>query len=83
VDFSLIKNIPIREKLRLQLRAEIFNLFNTPQFAVPNAGLDATRLPAAAGAPFPTQFTSSTGPGTITSIIAPMRQMQFGLKLIF
>jgi hypothetical protein len=28
VDFSVIKNIPIRERLRVQLRAEIFNMFN-------------------------------------------------------
>jgi hypothetical protein len=28
VDFSVIKNIPIRERLKIQLRAEIFNLFN-------------------------------------------------------
>jgi hypothetical protein len=28
VDFSVLKNIPIRERLKLQLRAEMFNLFN-------------------------------------------------------
>src|ERR1700722_12092579 len=28
VDFSVIKNIPIRERLKVQLRAEIFNMFN-------------------------------------------------------
>jgi hypothetical protein len=28
VDFSVIKNIPIRERLKIQLRAEIFNMFN-------------------------------------------------------
>jgi hypothetical protein len=28
VDFSVIKNIPIRERLKVQLRAEMFNLFN-------------------------------------------------------
>jgi carboxypeptidase family protein/TonB-dependent receptor-like protein len=85
VDFSLMKNIPITEKFRLQFRAEIFNIFNTPQFAVPNSTLNAAPafLPTTAGGAFPTQFTSSTGPGTITSVVAPMRQMQFGLKLIF
>src|SRR5262249_25308325 len=35
VDFSLLKNIQFTEKLRLQFRAEMFNLFNTPQFSVP------------------------------------------------
>jgi hypothetical protein len=28
VDLSIIKNIPIRERLKVQLRAEMFNLFN-------------------------------------------------------
>jgi hypothetical protein len=28
VDFSVIKNIPITERFKIQLRAEMFNLFN-------------------------------------------------------
>ena len=28
VDFSVIKNIPITERFKVQLRAEMFNLFN-------------------------------------------------------
>jgi hypothetical protein len=28
VDFSVIKNIPIRERLKVQLRADMFNIFN-------------------------------------------------------
>jgi hypothetical protein len=36
LDFSLIKNIPIRESVRLQFRAEAFNLTNTPVFGLPN-----------------------------------------------
>jgi hypothetical protein len=39
VDFSLFKSFPIRETLRLQFRAELFNLFNTPQFDMPNASI--------------------------------------------
>jgi hypothetical protein len=85
VDFSLLKNTQLTEKVRLQFRAEIFNLFNTPQFGIPNTGLNAATafLPAAAGGAFPTQVTASRGPGSISSIVAPMRQMQFGLKLLF
>jgi hypothetical protein len=33
VDFSIFKNIPIRERLKIQLRAEMFNLFNRVNFA--------------------------------------------------
>jgi hypothetical protein len=64
----------------------MFNVFNTPQFAVPNATLGtapAQFLPTAAGGAFPTQVTASRGPGSISSLVSPMRQMQFGLKLLF
>jgi hypothetical protein len=33
VDLSVFKNIPIRERLKIQLRAEMFNLFNRVNFA--------------------------------------------------
>jgi hypothetical protein len=85
VDYSLMKNTRVTEKLKLQFRAEIFNIFNTPQFNVPNSGLNAATgfLPSTAGGAFPTQVTASRGPGSISSLVAPMRQMQFGLKLLF
>lgn len=35
VDTSLFKNIPLTERIRLQFRAEFFNLFNKAQFAPP------------------------------------------------
>jgi hypothetical protein len=35
-DFSLFKDIPFKERYRLQFRAETFNLTNTPQFGFPN-----------------------------------------------
>jgi hypothetical protein len=39
VDFSLFKMFTLRENVRLQFRAESFNLFNTPQFDMPNASI--------------------------------------------
>ena len=33
VDFTLAKSIPLRERLRLQIRAEAFNVLNTPVFS--------------------------------------------------
>jgi outer membrane receptor protein involved in Fe transport len=42
-DFSVFKNFRLRESATLQLRAEVFNLFNTPQFAPPvNPAVDVT-----------------------------------------
>ena len=42
-DFSVFKNFKLRVTATLQLRAEVFNLFNTPQFAPPvNPSVDVT-----------------------------------------
>jgi hypothetical protein len=35
-DFSIQKQFPIAERVRLEVRAEFVNLFNTPQFSTPN-----------------------------------------------
>jgi hypothetical protein len=43
VDFSVFKDFKLTERTLLQLRAEVFNLFNTPQFAPPlNPSVDVT-----------------------------------------
>jgi hypothetical protein len=72
VDLSIFKNTAVG-KQNLQLRIEIFNLFNRANFATPtNAGVlfntDGTRIPAA------TQ---------ITRTVTTSRQVQFGLKFVF
>lgn len=44
LDLSLIKNTALREKLRLQFRAEFFNLTNTPQFGPPNTAFGSPQF---------------------------------------
>ncbi len=88
LDASLFKNFRITERVKLQFRAEFFNLLNTPLFNVPNRGLNTGGgfLPqrAANGTiTFPSQAGIASGPGAITSLIAPMRNVQFGLKLLW
>ena len=39
VDVNFAKDFPIHERLRLQFRAEMFNLFNHTNFGNPNATL--------------------------------------------
>ena len=58
VDFSAIKNTPIREGLTLQFRAEFFNLFNSPNFLLPDSflGSPAFGRILAAGSPRRIQF---------------------------
>ena len=85
LDFSLFKNFPIRESVKLQFRAEFFNIFNSPNFNPPVNSLTASTafLPSTPGGAFPTQAGRVQGPGALTSLAAPMRQIQFGLKFLF
>jgi hypothetical protein len=39
-DFSVFKDFKLKERGQLELRGEVFNLFNTPQFALPNNLVD-------------------------------------------
>ena len=39
IDFGLSRQISLVERTNLEIRAEAFNLFNTPQFGLPNATL--------------------------------------------
>jgi hypothetical protein len=67
VDFAVIKDTKIRESLRLQFRAEFFNILNHPQFGQPNVGN-----------PSPT-----AGQITTLATNTAARQIQFGLKFLF
>lgn len=67
IDFSIFKQIKITERQRIQLRGEIFNLTNTPNFNLPDALLGS--------ASFGT--ISTTAPGTTP------RQIQLGIKYLF
>ncbi len=44
VDLSLLKNVRLRERTRLQFRVETFNLFNTPNYQVPVFQLDNSNV---------------------------------------
>jgi len=59
VDYSVFKNFALTERLGLQFRAEFFNLFNHPQFDLPNPSIgnpNAGRISATVGVPRDTQF---------------------------
>ena len=59
-DFSLFKNFRVREHQTLEFRAEMFNMFNTPEFAGPAADISS---PASFGKTFAT-IGSSGGFGS-------------------
>jgi hypothetical protein len=80
VDFSLFKDTHLTESKVLQLRAEAFNLANTPQFNNPAATV---------GTYNPTTKLWSNGFGTISSAASEStfqrteRQIQFAAKINF
>ncbi len=75
-NFSVLKYTSIREGLRLQFRAEIFNLLDRANFNTPN--LIVFTPPTAAN---PTGLSGTAG--AITSTSTTSRQVQFGLKLLW
>jgi hypothetical protein len=83
VDFSVAKNWHFGERLRAQFRAEFFNIFNHPNFAVPTN----TTGPNGAGGNGDAIFLGPTAPaanaGQIFSTVSSSRQIQFGLRLSF
>ena len=74
VDAGLGKRIGVSERVKLQLRAEVFNIFNHPQYASPQANLSSG--PAIFGSIISTVNTGPVGTGT-------PRQMQFLLRAEF
>jgi Carboxypeptidase regulatory-like domain len=77
-DFSVFKNIRVRERMNVEFRAEIFNLLNRTNFNTPSLIVDV--LQAAPNATFPEQSPTA---GQITSTATTSRQIQFGLKLLW
>ena len=70
LDLAALKKTAISEKLQLQFRAEVFNVFNRANFGTPNAVVFAS----ASSAP-------ATTAGLITSTAGTSRQIQLGLSL--
>jgi hypothetical protein len=70
-DVSAIKNFDFHDRVRLQFRAESFNVVNHPSFTAN----DTTARFDAAGKPTQT-YGAVTGSG-------PARVLEFGLKVIY
>jgi hypothetical protein len=68
INASLLKKTPITERVNLEFRAEVFNVFNRVQFGLPN-----TTVTTAANATT----------GTITTQINQPRLIQLALRLAF
>jgi len=93
VDFSVIKNIPVTERVKVQLRAEIFNLLNRINLASGPGSVGSSCSPNKAAAN-PLQCTTSGGFGKVTDTIGDFNgapgigpgeafNMQLVAKIIF
>jgi len=78
LDFSIFKNNRIKrisENFNVQFRAEMFNILNHPNFALPTVP-DNSDI-------FLSDGTLSGGAGLLTRTTIPERQIQFAIKFIF
>jgi hypothetical protein len=88
VDFSLNKNWRVRERIGLQFRAEMFNLFNRANFTNalnPGLSFQNSAFIADGGVIKPNPDfgkSGNTGFGSFSATRGP-REIQFGLKLTF
>jgi hypothetical protein len=80
VDFSTLKNFNFTERIYMQLRVEAFNVLNHPNFGDPNLSLSSDSV-TQAGIPIPGSGAFGTINSTRSTIA--MRQLQFGLKIVF
>ncbi len=76
IDMGVEKQIPFAERVRLEFRAEFFNIFNHPQYGLPQATF---------GIP---SFGSITNTVNTTTPVSPVgsgtpREMQFALRMTF
>ncbi len=77
LDFALIKNTRITERLNAQFRAEFFNIANRTDFGLPNPDLFTAAGATDAGEASPTYgIIAATNPNS-------QREIQFAVKLIF
>jgi hypothetical protein len=94
-DLSLFREFAMREKIKLQIRAEAFNFTNTPSFFPPGTPLAATNgSTAAVGQPWVDTVSNATrnadgsirslnGYTSVVSAVDNSRQIRLGLRLNF
>lgn len=86
-DFSLMKNIPVTERVKFQFRGDFFNLLNHPNFSNPDGGVcqsislptgtsPAICIPSATFGRVGTTINNLVGTGA-------SRQVQLSMKLLF
>jgi len=89
VDIAFLKDTKLNERMNLQFRAEMFNIFNHPNYGLPSAGLGGGAQLFTGGGTLATagdlsSYTARSGSApSITTLAGSPRQIQFALKLTF
>jgi hypothetical protein len=91
VDFAVHRDFPIHESLKLQFRAEMFNIFNHPNFGPPDGNFLSSTFGGPAGFGLSTQMlgqslnSGNLGGGAFNPLyqLGGPRSMQFALKFDF
>jgi hypothetical protein len=90
-DFAVHRDFPIRESLKLQFRAEMFNVLNHPNFGLPNGAFISPPFGGNPGFGVSTNLLgqslngNSVGNGALSSLyqLGGPRSIQLALKLSF
>lgn len=82
-DFSLVKDTRLSERVRMQLRAEFFNILNHPQFANPEASTLLNEDPSSPGLFGASNATPDVAAANPVIGTGGPRNIQLGLKFIF
>jgi len=86
-DFAVHRDFPIRESLKLEFRAEMFNVLNHPNFGPPSSDISGIIQPnfGRATQMLGRSLDRNPGNGSFSSLyqIGGPRSIQFALKLMF
>ena len=83
VDFSLIKNTKITERINWQFRADAFDLFNHPNYGMPAPQAGGASSLVFTPGPIPSSFSTINSTRFPTGDSGSARQLQFAMKLLF
>lgn len=82
-DFSVVKDTRLGERLKMEIRAEFFNILNHPHFANPEASTLLNEDPSSPGLFGASNATPDVAAANPVIGTGGSRNIQFGLKFIF
>ncbi len=89
LDFGLRREFKVKETLRVQVKGEVFNIFNHPNFGDPDGSLGTDGVPNTFFGLSTTMFGRSLGGGGVNGGLNPLyqvggpRSVQVSLKVLF